>query len=348
MRDSIELLTALAFAAGLLGCMPTDVGYMPQPDVSGDCQTLAGDTRITSASSARSLPQTCFQIAGTLEVRTPDLLDLEPLRYLREVDALVIQDNAQLRTLQGLDHVRVVKRLQIDNNPLLEEAIGLEGTRSLEQLAVSKNPLLVSIAGLRQLQTVGAGGMELRDNGGPSTLEEFETLERVEGPLQIKDNGGMISPKTARPLDAVGDLVVTGNRALEKLEFETLAINGSLTIGRNQALTTLGGFRSLSTLTGDLTVEQNPALVNLNGFSASFTAIGRNLKIDNNAVLADVYELAVNLISISGSVTVTNNILLSGCRAEAFTLADEDGGFLEQVGGLIDVGDNSALWDPCD
>lgn len=352
MRPRFELIHALHIAAaglvGLFGCMPTDVNYMASADVSGDCQTLSGDTRISSANDARSLPQSCFKVPGTLEIRTADLLDLQPFKYLREVNNLVVQDNAQLRTMAGLDHVRVVKRIQIDNNPLLEEVVGLEGTEVLEHLTITKNPLVISLAGLRQLKQVGIAGMELRENGGPADMQDFESLGRIDGSLQIRDNSGMRSLHNTRPLDAVGDLVITGNRTLERLKLEVTAINGSLTVSYNEALTVFDGFRRLATMTGDLTVEQNAALVDLEGFSASITAIGRNVKIDYNPVLADVYDLAVNLISIGGSVTVTNNILLSACRAEAFTLADEDGGFLEQVGGLIDVGDNSAEWLPCD
>jgi hypothetical protein len=348
MRPRIEPLHALLIAAaGMLGCMPTDVDYTANADVSGDCPTLA-DTRISSATAARNLPQSCFKVAGTLEIRSPDLLDLEAFQYLREVNNLVVQDNAQLRSMAGLDHVRVIQRVQIDNNALLEDVVGLEGTETLEQLTITKNPLLRSISGLRQLKQVGASGAEFRENGGPVDLQELESLNRVEGSLQIRDNTGMQTLKTGRPLDAVGDLIITGNRSVEKVGFETTAINGSLTIGHNEALSIFDGFRNLTTLSGDMTIEQNAALIDFEGFSASFTAIGRNLKVDNNPVLDDVYDLAINLISIGGSVTVTNNILLSACRAEDFTVVDEDGGFLEQVGGLIDIGDNSAVWDPCD
>ena len=60
---------------------------------------------------------------------------------------------------------------------------------------------------------------------------------------------------------------------------------------------------------------------------------------DNN-LLADVYDLE-NLYSVGGSLILTYNPLLSICRAEDL---DE---FIEQVGADVDIGDNSADYDPC-
>ncbi len=351
--DSIDNITTLAnglvlVAVGLLGCMPTDVDFTPPSDATGDCQTVSGDVIIASANDARSLPQKCFTVAGYVKVINSDLLDLAPLHFLRQAGSLEISQNSQLRTMGGLSQVRVVNQLKVDDNPMLEAVVGLDSTQEVEQVLIRRNPLLRSLGGLRQLQKVGTGGFAIRESGGPDDLRELESIQRIDGTLEVATNEDMTSLKTARPLDSVGELVVSGNRTLASLDFDAKTINGSLTITANEALATIGGFGTLTNMGQDLIITENGGLIDLRGFSASFTTIGRNLKIEHNIQLADVYDLAVNLISVGGSVTVARNPLLSDCRAEAFTLFDDGGGFLEQIGGLIDIGDNSGIWDPCD
>ena len=342
MHAPIDTIKALALASvGILGCMPTDVDFMPPTDIDEDCDMLNANIIVRSANDARSLPQKCFMVAGDVEVIGSDLGDLGPLIYLRQANTLRIKDNPVLHTLAGLDRVKVIEHVEIDNNPMLTDVSGLGRTDTVTRVTISKNPQLASLEGLRSLREVGAGGVSLRDNGGPRNLQELEALERIEGSLRIEGNGGMTDLRTARALDSVGEVVIIGNRTLNSVGLEVTTVNGDLTISDNESLATFAGFSRTTGITGDLTVERNAALTDLRGFSASFNTIGKNLKIDGNAVLADVYDMAVNLISVGGSLIVTNNILLSACRAEDFDF------YLEDIGGLIDIGDNSAAWDPC-
>jgi hypothetical protein len=321
--------------------MPTDVGYQQPTDIDEDCETLNANIIVRSASDARSLPQKCFTVSGDVEVVGSDLADLEPLFYLRQANVLRVKDNPQLFSFAGLDRVKVLQHVEIDNNPMLSDVDGLGRTDTVARVTISKNPYLASLAGLRALRDVGTGGLSIRDNGTLEGLQDLETLERVEGPFRVENNSGISNLQTVRRIESVGELVVAGNTGLRALQLNVVNVQGEVRIADNPDMTELKAFGDLQTVGGNLSIERNKALQNLNGFTASFNNVGGDLAIEGNTTLTDIYELAVNLYSVGGSVIAINNTSLSQCRAEDLDL------YIEEIGDLIDIGDNGAEWNPC-
>lgn len=342
MRSAIESSKALAFVAlTLVGCMPTDVGFSPPSDIDEDCPTLTTTKIVRSASDARSLPQKCFMVSGDVEVVGSDLFDLTPLIYLRQVNVLRIKDNPELRTLDGLDRVKVMDHIEIDNNPMLEDILGLDRTEAVTRVTITKNPQLRNLAGLRSLQKVGAGGFWLGDNANLEGVQDLERLERIEGPFRIERNGALASLETYRSIDSVGDLLILANTGLRSLGINVAHVDGDIRIEDNSDLLAFDGFSDLQTVGKNFSIKRNRALQKTNGFTATFNAVGSNLTIDSNVALTDIYDLAVNLITVGGSVIATNNTSLSICRAEDLNE------YIEEIGNLIDIGDNGAEFDPC-
>jgi hypothetical protein len=341
MRAPIASITALVFAAGVSGCMPTDVGFTPPSDVDADCQVMNANIIVRSASDARSLPQKCFMVAGEVTVVETDLTDLQPLVFLRQAKLLRIKDNGQLRSLSGLDQVKVIDYLDVDNNPMLEDLNGLERTDVIGRVNINRNASLVDMSGLRSLREVGQGGLTIGANDILDSLDDLETLERIQGPLRIEKNGSLRDLATYRRLESVGDLVIAGNRGLPELKINVAAVQRNIHIIDNSELLKFSAFSDLQTVGGDLTIERNTVLGVTNGFTAKFRTVGGTLSIDGNPTLTDIYELAVNLYAVGGSVIATNNVSLSRCRAEDLDY------YIEEIGGLIDIGDNGVEWDPC-
>jgi hypothetical protein len=342
MRASIASIFALvSAAAGVAGCMPTDVGFTPPTDVDGDCQVLNTAVIVHSASDARSLPQKCFVVAGEVSVVGTDLTDLEALAFLRQAKILRIRDNEQLRSLSGLDQVKVTDTLEIDNNPMLEDLNGLDRTDVVARVTINKNSSLIDLGGLRSLREVGAGGLLIGANDNLDNLDQLETLERIEGAFKIERNGSLRDLATYRRLESVGELVISQNRGLPELRLNVAAVQRNILITDNSELLKLSAFSDLQTVGGNVIIERNQTLGVLNGFTAKFRTVGGNLSIDGNVSLTDIYELAVNLYAVGGSVIATNNTSLSRCRAEDLDY------YIEEIGGLIDIGDNGAEWDPC-
>lgn len=341
MRAPIASISALVFAAGVSGCMPTDVGFTPPSDIDEDCQMLNANIIVRSASDARSLPQKCFMVAGEVSVVDTDLTDLEPLVFLRQAKLLRIKDNSQLRSLSGLDQVKVLEYLDVDNNPMLGDLNGLERTDVIGRVNINRNSSLTDMSGLRSLRDVGAGGLTIGANDILDSLDDLETLERIEGPFRIERNGSLRDLATYRRIESVGELVITGNRGLPELKLNVAAVTRDIQITDNSELLKLAAFSDLQTVGGNLIIERNTALGLTNGFTAKFRTVGGNLSIDGNPSLTDIYELAVNLYAVGGSVIATNNVSLSRCRAEDLDY------YIEEIGGLIDIGDNGVEWDPC-
>jgi hypothetical protein len=341
MRPTIQLPAIAIAAVGLFGCMPTDVGYQQPTDIDEDCETLNANIIVRSASDARSLPQKCFTVSGDVEVVGSDLADLEPLYYLRQANVLRVKDNPQLLSFAGLDRVKVLQHVEIDNNPMLGDVYGLDRTDTVARVTISKNPYLVSLTGLRSLRSVGTGGLSIRDNGALESLQDLETLERVEGSFQVENNSGLTNLQTVRRIESVGDLVVTGNTGLRALQLNVVSVQGEVRLSDNPDMTELRAFGDLQMVGGNLKIERNNALQNLNGFTATFTHVGGNLSIQSNTALTDIYELAVNLYTVGGSVIAIKNTSLSRCRADDLDL------YIEEIGGGLDIGDNGAEWDPC-
>ena len=341
MRPTIQLPAIAIAAVGLFGCMPTDVGYQQPTDIDADCETLNANIIVRSASDARSLPQKCFTVSGDVEVVGSDLADLEPLFYLRQANVLRVKDNPQLLSFAGLDRVKVLQHVEVDNNPMLGDVYGLDRTDTVARVTISKNPYLVSMAGLRALRDVGTGGLSIRDNGTLEGLQDLENLERVEGSFRVENNSGITNLQTVRRLESVGELVVTGNTGLRALQLNVVSVQGEVRIADNPDMTELKAFGDLQTVGSHLSIERNKALQNLNGFTASFNNVGGDLAIEGNTTLTDIYELAVNLYSVGGSVIAINNTSLSQCRAEDLDF------YIEEIGDLIDIGDNGAEWNPC-
>jgi hypothetical protein len=341
MRPTIHLPAIAIAAVGLFGCMPTDVGYQQPTDIDEDCETLNANIIVRSASDARSLPQKCFTVSGDVEVVGSDLADLEPLYFLRQANVLRVKDNPQLLSFAGLDRVKVLQHVEIDNNPMLGDVYGLDRTDTVARVTISKNPYLVSLAGLRSLREVGTGGLSIRDNGALEGLQDLETLERVEGSFRVENNSGLTNLQTVRRIESAGELVVAGNTGLRALQLNVVSVQGEVRIADNPDMTELKAFGDLQTVGGNLSIERNKALQNLNGFTATFNNVGGNLSVEGNTTLTDIYELAVNLYSVGGSVIAINNTSLSGCRADDLDV------YIEEIGGLIDIGDNGTAWDPC-
>ena len=341
MRAFHDRSRSLAFAIlALAGCMPTDVGFMPPTDIDEDCTTLNANIIVRSASDARSLPQKCFTVAGDVEVVGSDLIDLEPLVYLRQANVLRIKDNPQLRTLSGLDRVQVLQHLEVDNNPMLGDVSGLGRTDTVARVTIQKNPQLVTLEGLRSLREVGAGGLAIIDNSGLDDLGDFETLERIEGPLRVEANSGLLSLQTFRRIESIGELRVTGNSGLRSLRINVVSVAGDISITDNPDLTDFASFGDLTTVSGSMKIERNPALTITNGFTPKFRSIAGDLSIDSNVALTDIYDIAANVYSVGGSVIAIGNTALSECRAEDLDL-------IEEIGNFLDIGNNGSFYDPC-
>jgi len=151
--------------------------------------------RIGNAEQAKAFAS-CRTIAGDLTIERTDLSDLSALSELRSVSgALVVRDNAKLRSLDGLGRLEHAGSLTLHANGLYGTR-GLEGLRRVETLVITKNPRLISLRGFRNLERVGTLVVS-KNSRVCARMGLFPALNRVEKRLTLSANFGLSREEVA-------------------------------------------------------------------------------------------------------------------------------------------------------
>ncbi len=185
-------------------------------------------------------------------------------------------------------------------NPALINLDGLSGITSnvvpqgIDQIIILDNPQLNSISGLSSLSS-GVSKIVVENNASLTNLNGLENLFRI------------------------GALFVQKNENLQQLftinsEVETLL---ELHIVENQQLPNLNGFETLTDLDIQLNIDANASLTNLNGLMGLLNNGTHNIpleiKINNNAILSDIFGLENINFTTLFRVEIQNNSNLSRC-----------------------------------
>jgi hypothetical protein len=151
--------------------------------------------RIGNAEQAKAFA-TCRRVAGDLTIERTDLLDLSALSELRSVSgALVVRDNAKLRSLEGLGRLEHAGSLTLHANGLYGTQ-GLEALLRVETLVITSNPRLISLRGFRNLERVGTLVVS-KNSRVCARMGLFPALNRVEKHLTVSSNFGLSSEEVA-------------------------------------------------------------------------------------------------------------------------------------------------------
>jgi Malectin domain len=182
---------------------------------------------------------------------------------------------------------------------------------------------IASIAGLSKVASVGKD-LTIASNARLTSLAGLETLQTVAGSVLIEDND-MLQSLVPLSLQSIGfNVEINSNEVLDTFEplLDSLAdgqINGDVTISNNAALTTLGGLRSVHSITGAFQISNNADLLSLDGCETLQSIASGKITFLENAQLNDVDSF--NWAIASGSsvdLTFSDNAAClmpqSGCR----------------------------------
>ena len=268
---------------------------------------------LTGVGSFNDLSSVNF-VGGDIIVRNnPSLLTFGNFGQSAEltVQTLWIGNNALLETVASLK-ASVASALIIRLNPFLRvisedvntapplgptflSEIRIEENRDLESVStifnnefdfavtdnfyIRNNPSLVSIGN----QALFAfNSIEIIGNGELRTIGEFTGVTDLTGDLIIQNNPKLTSTFQLNGLNSVGgDIVIDNNDAL--------TIDSYLNVTDGMIYSGLYGFRSLQTA-NSLTFSNNDGIENLNDFS-NLETLTTSLSITNNALLSDCCEL---------------------------------------------------------
>jgi hypothetical protein len=208
-RTTTNCLATLLLTAVAGGCSLAD-------EPSRRCEAdpvWVGDAEIHSASDLEELAG-CVALKGDLQIVGTDLTDVDALWALESIQGnLSIKDNSRLESLAGLDGV--------------EDVWGA--------VALRDNPRLLDVDHLGALWL--AGSLVVSDN---ASLEQLEGLQGIEAAASVHviDNR-VLGTLAGLDVSVVGDLHVSGNAALARLDLERLEmVDGDVFIGDNPRLPT--------------------------------------------------------------------------------------------------------------
>jgi hypothetical protein len=299
----------LLLMAGWLGCSSND-DSPSGPDLdtgAGEVEITqhVGDLKISDATGLQSLAggDGPLEVLGNLTITNTQLTSLSPLSNLVAVHGdLRITDNPELTEL-GLTNLEMVSGgLSVSSNPALSS---LEGLRALRQVGGILSLSFLNLGGVDSddlavpnLESVG--GLFVRETG-MTDLNAFSSLQRIDGPLQVKDSQ-IVSLEAIEHVEGINRVALLSNRVLTDLTaLSNLQTIQSVWISENNAITSLEGLHNVSRVNspsgegglhpGGVVIQSNAALADLDGLRG-LRQVSRSLWITNNAVLTDADGLA--------------------------------------------------------
>lgn len=284
----------------------------------------------------------------SLRIRNADnLQSLEGLQNATTIGTLELLNLESLSNLNGLSGLESVSTLSLQNNPLFSGFTGLSNAIETNiNFTIRNNPSLMNMTGLEWLRS--AGSFNIIDNGSLVNLNGLESLNHLEGTLNIQNNQNLSSIEalsgleTLAPPGATKSINITQNRRLQSLKglgniqlepdpfspvhillsqnqsvknmegLEFADFIGNLTISNNDSLLTLEGLQNLHEA-NTLNISQNSRLINTDDLHNLTTL--QSLLVNNNVQLARISGMTA-LSRIESSYSVGGNISLPTCDAE--------------------------------
>jgi hypothetical protein len=260
-----------------LSCVTTITAHYEGVGTHVDDEEEFGlDLNGTSLSSLSGLERLA-NVSGGLAIRNNrKLVDLQGLGHLSDAYVLVIENNLELKSLDGLEALT---------------AVGETGPYpSASRLSVGGNAALESLRGLRNLARV-SGRLEIRQDVALASLEGLNNVTNV-GELLLAGNTTLIDLTALGSLTAARSVRVTSNAALTGLSgLGGLAMAADVIVTSNPALTSLIGLDNLTEVSGSsaglgLSIEANSLLSSLAGLD-DLTHVGR-MSVENNDAMTNL------------------------------------------------------------
>jgi hypothetical protein len=296
-------------------------------------QTFDGNLTLTSQAQVDTFAYA--HVTGSLHVRGPEVVSLEPLDQLERVDGfLELSQLGGLTSVNGFSNLKTVSGgLNIQRNANIVSISGFHALDSLGGLTIWSNGSLERIDAFSTLRGTTAG-VTIELNDALERIEGFDALQTVGRTLRIAENAELTSIDGFMSLiDFAVGMEVVGNPELRSVDgFESLREpSGRLLLSTNPALTSIGGFSRLEsvgglrifansalvdltsfgqlrTIQGPLTILYNIALASLDGFSA-LREVSSDLVIGGNHSLTDLGPLPA--VALAGEIWIAENAIQS-------------------------------------
>lgn len=286
----------------------------PTPETCDKVEEVTTAVTIRSNADFDKVPDGCWDLYAPLTIEGSEITSLAKLGNLQGANELHLSGTS-LKALDTLKPLKVYGALSITNNDQLTDLknLSLEWVDNVPlSITIDDNAVLATLDGVADV-TRADGNIAITSNPKLASAA-LHKLDRVDGSIKVTDNAALTTLDLSA-LTTVAGIEVSRNQTLTTLSgLGATAIHGSMIVRANPALTTMGSMSSLSRIEGDLIVDDNDALTNISAFTASMQYVTGALSITNNQALGDLGQIS-HLTGI-GTITITNNVNLSFCRAQ--------------------------------
>lgn len=184
------------------------------------------------------------------------LVSLSGMTSLKSLQELIVNDNDSLIDLSGLEQVRIYDGyVDLENNDQLKNLNGLQGLDTLGALDIVNSASLESLEGLTNLRSLDF----LKISSTP--LQNLEGLENTSINIQINiEYNALETLDGLQGVTDVSNLILWSNNLVNLEGLENLTSTYALTIGANFELTNLDGLSNLNQINGSVAIKYNYAL----------------------------------------------------------------------------------------
>lgn len=291
----------------------------------GDRLRIMENDMLQSISALESVSYTnlnrSIKIEDNAELRSLNgLQGLTIIQSYQYTVELVIKNNPRLQNLSGLDNLITLKGdLEIINNDSIQNLEGLNNLVSVEGLiSISENELLSSTIGMDQLTY--CEGMTYYLNPSLINFNGFTNLESLNGVLNIEECASLVDIEGFESLSELEfSLIIDNNDSLISMSaFQNLTyLDGSLVVRLNYLLPNLDDLLNVIHFSGSFEIKNNPNLISIEGLGNMLPGLVNNIKIYSNTLLESCNSLFLcnALANNSGTVTIHSNS--TGCNSES-------------------------------
>lgn len=293
---------------------------------ASDAQVFEGDIFLTTQEDVNAFASNSYcVITGDLSIGSfqisNSIVDLTPLKSIKEVGRLIIGNNSALLSLEGLNNLITVNRgILLDKNENLQSIDALASiSGNVGNLIIVNSPSLVSLDPLQGIQSlsgsadVNGASLFIAGNANLLNLNGLQNIQSIDFGIAISVNESLQNIDALSNISGVlnGSLTIFNNASLETLSgLQNInQITGNAQFSKLASISSLNSIFNLSNIGETLVIAEIPNLLNLQGLE-NIISVGSNIFIESNQNLSDFCNLN-NLIfngTLGGEFIVENNL----------------------------------------
>ncbi len=268
------------------------------------CTIIIGNLTLTRDVEHLDSLHLITKVRGNLFMNYSKLVNMKGLTALDSTGRVVIQNNEQLKNLDGINKLRWCDDLTISTCYELTDITGISQV-SFKGLFIVNCYKLKKIVGFNASKTL-TSSLNILENFDVDTLDAFHNIDSIHGRLRINGHNKLKWFSMGEKLKYIrDDLEITNSSVLQNIpDFPLLDDVRTLKLENLYGLQQISSFPVLSQVRGDILIKLNDKLEDINGLN-NLKSIGKDLTLYNLPGLAKISGFS-KLEQVNRSVSFGN------------------------------------------